>query len=304
MRVMMILIAVLAAAFPVLAQDDEADRLLDDVDTPAGILLELERSGVFPAGGTPAPIDTTRRTLRGNQFVSMSDAESAANFVLGGKLLFEPWDETEGVQACALVARAAIERDVTETDTERIEVAQINTFVDIGVTSMDEVYIADRYGPADDEITVERFDVDLADEAPIEIVAVMLDNTLTVYVNADRIVDRMEIEVESGTFAFALTARDDRTNCAGFDFWAYELEEDYVREGCEIITAATINQRGGPGTQFDVLSQLTAGEIALATGYAIDADGFTWWRMENELWMREDVVTARGYCRTLPQIPT
>ena len=289
---------------PALAQDD-TDLQHDFDDTPAEILLELEKAGVFPAGGELALVDDTRRELRSSQFINLDTESDQPNFVFGGKLLFEPWDENpDDVQACALVARANVESETIESETERIETAQINTFVDIGVTNMDEVYVADRFGTADDDVTVEKFETDLAYKAPIEIIAVVLDNTLTVYVQSERIVDAIEIQAPTGAFAFALVSTHLQTNCVGFDFWAYTLEENYVREGCEITTASTINQRAGAGTNFDVLSQLGAGQVAIATGQTIDGEGFTWWRLENDLWMREDVVIERGYCRTLTQIPT
>ncbi|MEL6269679.1 MAG: hypothetical protein AAFV33_15090 [Chloroflexota bacterium] len=297
---MMIILAVMAAALPVLAQDD--DGLANFDETPAAVMLELERSGVFPAGSAFAFASEGRPLIGGSQFTTLLPDVAPANFAFGGTLAFNA--QSDDLETCALVARATVESDVVETDTERIESAQINSFVDVGLTGEGEVFVVDRFGDDDDALTIEMTGTEVDLSEPVRMIAVVLDDALSVYVDGERVIGEMRIEAPAGQFAFALETTESTTTCTGADFWAYTLEADYVREGCEITTVATINQRGGPGTQFDVLSQLNAGEVALATGQTVDAEGFTWWRLESNLWMREDVVTAQGYCRTLPQIPT
>lgn len=73
--------------------------------------------------------------------------------------------------------------------------------------------------------------------------------------------------------------------------------------GCVISADNTVNVREGAGTDYPLVSTMSAGEQRLATGQAEDAQGFTWWQMQGgNIWVREDVVRAEGYCELIPVI--
>jgi hypothetical protein len=36
--------------------------------------------------------------------------------------------------------------------------------------------------------------------------------------------------------------------------------------------------------------------MALVTDQTLDADNFVWWQLDNELWVRSDVVEETGRC--------
>jgi WD40 repeat protein len=63
-----------------------------------------------------------------------------------------------------------------------------------------------------------------------------------------------------------------------------------------------INMRSGPGTDYDVVAQLPIGETAEVTGQTVGEDGYIWWRLANNLWVRWDVVAALGNCDNVPYV--
>ena len=73
--------------------------------------------------------------------------------------------------------------------------------------------------------------------------------------------------------------------------------------GC-LVTARfdQINVRTGPGTGYEVAGNLALDTTIAATGWAQDAEGFTWWRLADGTWVRADVVVWPDVCFTLPPV--
>ncbi|PJF21499.1 MAG: hypothetical protein CUN56_10785 [Phototrophicales bacterium] len=71
---------------------------------------------------------------------------------------------------------------------------------------------------------------------------------------------------------------------------------------CLINALNTVNLRIGPGTTYDRAGTLPAGTSINADGQATGVDGFIWWRLVDERWVRSDVVETAGECDALPKI--
>lgn len=302
MRLLLLFIVLSVTAAGVFAQGTNADSLERYDARPADVMLALESAGVFPSGSAflfNAPGNTL---IGGSQFITYAPQNATPNFVFGGTLTFTPGtDPDDGLETCALVARASIESGEETTEDATVEFAQINTFVDVGVTNAGDVYIVDRHDTGEDDLTVEVVEYEVPERAVM--LAIVLDDMLTVYISGQRVIDSLEIQAAPGSFAFALETNNPNTSCTSSGLWAYTLPQDYVVDGCEITTDGTINQREGAGTTFDVVGQLSAGETVQAVAQTLDDEGFIWWQLDDNLWVREDVVNAAGYCRTLPQLP-
>ncbi|MBL8153606.1 MAG: hypothetical protein JNM70_05420 [Anaerolineae bacterium] len=70
---------------------------------------------------------------------------------------------------------------------------------------------------------------------------------------------------------------------------------------CIVVADSNVNQRSGPGTTFDRAGFLNKGEEAVAIAVAEDNDGALWFQLEDETWVRADVVTSDGDCDNLPE---
>jgi hypothetical protein len=71
---------------------------------------------------------------------------------------------------------------------------------------------------------------------------------------------------------------------------------------CTVTASSTVNQRSGPGTNFDASGTLAGGGSAGVDGQTTGADGFTWYRLVTGVWVRGDLVTATAECSTVPQV--
>lgn len=60
------------------------------------------------------------------------------------------------------------------------------------------------------------------------------------------------------------------------------------------------NLRSGAGTGYAIPEQLIPGQTVNVIGQRAGADGYTWWKLENNLWVREDVVREIGDCQLAP----
>ena len=63
-----------------------------------------------------------------------------------------------------------------------------------------------------------------------------------------------------------------------------------------------VNTRSGPGTGYEIAGQLRLGDTIEASGWNTDIEGFTWWKLEGDGWVRADVVTWPPVCQTLPRV--
>ena len=70
---------------------------------------------------------------------------------------------------------------------------------------------------------------------------------------------------------------------------------------CTVSSRQTINQRSGPGTNFAQVGSLAAGASTLVLEQTTGADGFVWWYLADDAWVRSDLVTTYGNCEAIPQ---
>jgi hypothetical protein len=50
------------------------------------------------------------------------------------------------------------------------------------------------------------------------------------------------------------------------------------------------------------MGQLAAGATQRAAGQSTSDDGFVWWQLDDESWVRDDVINALGDCRSIPDM--
>lgn len=71
---------------------------------------------------------------------------------------------------------------------------------------------------------------------------------------------------------------------------------------CTVTAINTANLRSGPGATHDHIGTLAIRDSADVIGQAAGADGFTWWQLEDESWLREDLVREDGECALMPVV--
>ncbi len=68
---------------------------------------------------------------------------------------------------------------------------------------------------------------------------------------------------------------------------------------CTLTMTRSVNLRGGPGTNYPRVGGLEINVEANANGYYDATDGYRWWRMIDDKWVRGDLVTASDVCEAV-----
>lgn len=63
-----------------------------------------------------------------------------------------------------------------------------------------------------------------------------------------------------------------------------------------------VNLRAGPGTNFERVGSFARGDTGFIDGQTVGADGFVWWHLIQDVWVRSDVVTTSGRCEDMPEL--
>lgn len=66
-----------------------------------------------------------------------------------------------------------------------------------------------------------------------------------------------------------------------------------------MVSGRNTRVRSGAGTDFDQVGSLAQGDSMAVIGQTTDANGFTWYQIEQG-WVRGDVVTLAGNCASVP----
>ncbi|NLF79479.1 MAG: hypothetical protein GX573_27620 [Chloroflexi bacterium] len=77
------------------------------------------------------------------------------------------------------------------------------------------------------------------------------------------------------------------------------LLDERLPEDCVISPSQNVNRREHPGTQYAIVGTLGAGETTVVVDAAQGADGYLWWHLADESWVRSDVVNESPGCSTL-----
>jgi uncharacterized protein YraI len=97
------------------------------------------------------------------------------------------------------------------------------------------------------------------------------------------------------------TAESDAT-----DYWLEAITVpptvEAGNDACVVTASSEVNQRSGPGTSFEQMGRLQAGETRVVIGRATSTVGFNWWQLADNTWVREDTVTISGICSGIPEV--
>lgn len=252
-------------------------------------IAELEDLGLIPSGSTLIfGEDYAFFTGQGSWFTPLASRSPRKNIVAGGELTFTVGN-TDAFELCTLTARIKTNDQGTAT-----------TYVDVGIGNDGYAYVFDRFSESQDtalEVGSSLLNLDQAHH----LLFLLIDNKATVYVDGKLEISDFTIVERSGSYGIALLGEGPRAKCEGRNIWAYAVPS--VRPGeCVVSSSSAVNKRSGPGTNFGTAGQLPAGEEAVVIGQNRGSDGKTWWQLEDENWVREDVVNAIGDCAEVPSV--
>ncbi|MEL7433293.1 MAG: hypothetical protein AAFN11_05045 [Chloroflexota bacterium] len=277
----------------------------EEIDVSEGgesILAQLEATGFIPSGAeSQSDLPFVSLTTAGTNFDTYGMDADAINLVMGATLDFDPNGDI--LEFCAIGGRISRDSAFDILFTERGLATQttisITDYLLFAVDSLGTVVLIDN-DPVNEDLDLEFADDDVDIDEAVQLTMVVLDNRFYGYVNGELAIEE-NLDRSRGGFAFFLQSGAQNTRCAAENFFAYEIPDHYVFGRCDIVGIGQFNRRGGPSTATAIDGQTVFGEVYEAVGQIEADDGFTWWELDDGAWVREDIVSAQGDCRTLPE---
>jgi hypothetical protein len=253
-------------------------------------ITELERLGLVPAGGSEIfsePYAFFEGT--GNWFTPLASHRPFTHVVMAGTLNLRAGN-TSALETCGLLVR--IVQGSTST---------VGTFLEVALDNTGRLFVADRVEGENSTLNQATGVVELG--VPHHLLFTVLRDKVTVYLDGRRVLEDVPVQERAGTYGIALMSKDANARCEGTDIWAWEVDQVVeFGEQCGVRATGAVNLRSGPATSFERAGMLEAGQTAIVTGQATDAEGFVWWQLESGSWVRSDVVGMAGNCTHVPQV--
>ncbi|MGB1285499.1 MAG: hypothetical protein ACPG7F_03105, partial [Aggregatilineales bacterium] len=252
------------------------------------VLNQLRLAGVIPFGGSPAfGEDFAFFQGTGTTFFQFSTRETAQNLVMAGEITYIPGGDNQIDEECALAARL-IPGEVN-----------IDAYTSFGINNENMAFFRERALDETKDLLEESFRLDTTINTPIHFLLVLFNERLIVFVEGQPVFTSNDAEVRRGLYAIYLRSNSTNTRCETRIVRVYELPRSFVPGLCEVRVDGLVNRRAGAGTEFGSVGQLQAGESERLVGQITGSDGFLWWQLEDQSWVRDDVVFAEGDCRSL-----
>jgi hypothetical protein len=300
MQKMIVLLLLLVLTGAVFAQEESREewQSLESVGQDASaILYELENDGLIPSGAAPAFSQTLLSyTGEGVQFSNFGIGMNAKNLLYSARIDFSP--TSESLEFCGIAARTVREETNREEGERSITTVRLSAYLLIGLDNRGNLFVADNQS---EESSATLAPIPEGMTGPIQITALIINNTLYVYANNILLIDGLEIADGSGAFAFVFNSAAEESACTGEMLFAYTFPDEIV-ETCTISPIDVANKRSSASTDAAVMGQMLQGDSMEAVAYTQGADGYTWWQLSDESWVRADVVYAEGFCRSLPLV--
>jgi hypothetical protein len=274
---------------PPLSLTGNVESLTEFAGDSEDALAELESLGIIPSGTTFIfGEDFAFFSGQGNWFQPLASDSPRQNIVLAGELTFTVGDTNE-FEICTLTSRI-----------NRNNQGDAVTYVDVGLVNDGTVAIIDRFSETEDlnfMVADQIYDLD----EPHHLLITMIDDQANVYVDGELAIASFTVAPRAGTYGIALTGEGPNARCEGRNIWAYQVPSS-TSGNCTVSSGRNVNKRTGPGTDFDAAGQLNSGQSAVVIGQDEGADGFIWWQLEDETWVREDIVNEAGDCLSVPDV--
>lgn len=281
--------AVVAQAAPE-PTESAAKPLAEYAASPRQAIAELEQQGVIPFGGRLL-FQESYLFYRGggDHLLLMSSLTTSTNLVMAGELTYTPGNLDED-EFCGLSVRRTLE-------------ARQRGYLNFGLNSQGLVFYEDEQLSANEPNRVGTYRLETPLSNPYHFLVVLIDERMTLYLDGQPIFVDVEVEKRPGVYALVQLGASQTARCDGRNMWVYTLPETTNPGVCEMRTVGIVNKRSGPGTNFEIVAELPPQFTAAIIGQTEGDDGFTWWQLEDETWVRSDVVAVSGDCGTLFATP-
>jgi hypothetical protein len=253
---------------------------------------ELQNEGIIGVGGGIVFVeDRAFFSGKGLFFTPLASNSPQTNFVMAATLNYHVGQKAvadESSETCTLLARL-------QTDSST---GIVSHFLEFGFDNWGAFYYSTL---KDNRITNYGEFSRIQLNETYHVMVVVSGETLSLFLDGVQIATNLPIDESAGTFGIALRGYGATAECVGNNIWVYRIPE--VQEGvCRATASGNVNKRSGPSTSNDIPGQLQASSSVHIIGKVVGEDGFVWWQLEDETWVRNDVIQLLGDCRDVPTL--
>ncbi|MGB7339072.1 MAG: SH3 domain-containing protein [Phototrophicaceae bacterium] len=264
----------------------ELPEEIDDFDgTSESVIAQFEAAGVIGSGNAFLfGEDFAFIGASGSSFTSLGRNRNRTDVILAGEVTFD--SESSDYEQCGLLVRVDDSRD------------PVLDFLFIGVDSDGDVFIQNNSQEEDGTFDFIPIGVDLDDSHHFIIVA--RGDRLAIYLDGELILADYPIYEVRGIFGIAQISDSVDSSCEGRNIWVYDTP--FFEPGvCNVLATGNVNQRSEPTTSSDIAGQLSSGESLEVVSQTEPGDGFIWYELEDDSYVREDIISLVGDCNNLDE---
>ena len=269
------------------------DPILNDSDGNwQDVIAQLEDYDLIMSGGGIVFVeDRAFFAGEGNWFTPLADNSPQTNVVMAATLSYTASStyNLSGIESCTLLSRIG-----------QNSAGDAIQFIQVGIDNFETVFY--RFVDDNDELHYNEFaSVDLENNTTYHILYIAQEESLTIFLDGKQVAKDLPVGFVVGTFGIGLDSSGPTAECIGENIWVYRLPE--VTDGvCRANSTANVNRRAGPGTSFAIAGQMTANSPENIVGQTVGDDGFVWWQLASESWVRNDVISLSGDCSDVPDV--
>jgi len=265
---------------------------IDDYDGDwQGVIAQLEDADLIGSDGSLV-FEEDRAFFEGGGafFTPLASNSPQTNFVMAGTLTFTASSEfttQEELETCNLLARIQLNANDVAED-----------YLEVGIDNSGAVFYYTAIG-TDVTNYAEFRRIDL--EEPFHVLFIADGDLLTLFLDGEQVGGQLPIDEFPGIFGIVLRGQDVNTSCVGENIWVYRIPRAQTG-ACRVVANSAVNKRVDAGTSFDIGGQLVPDVPEDVIAQVTDQDGFVWWQLADENWVRSDVVNLLGDCSEIPVI--
>ncbi|MEO1289175.1 MAG: SH3 domain-containing protein [Chloroflexota bacterium] len=276
--------------------DDDDDRdtssssssdLPDEIDDFDGasedVMLQFEEAGIVGSGNAFLfGEDYAFISRTGGFFTTLGRNRNRTDVIMGVELTFD--SESSRDEECGILLRVDDSVDPVEE------------FLFIGIDGDGTLIIND--GSEENSSVFNEFPLDLDDT--IHLIVVARGEELALYIDGELVLSGYEIYETRGIFGVAMFTDDTGSNCEIRNMWVYDTP--FFEPGvCNVVASGNVNQRSGPSTSTEIAGQLSSGETLEVISQTEPGDGFIWYELEDDSYVREDIISLVGDCNDIDE---
>lgn len=220
----------------------------------------------------------------GSSFFPLGRGRNRTDVVLGAQLTFNA--QSSNYEQCGLILRLNDARDPAQD------------FLLVGIDSDGDLFIQNSSFDDDDTFDFVSLDVDVDD--PHHLILLARGDKLDVYVDGELVLEDYSVYEERGIFGIGQFTDSTASECTARNLWVYDTP--FFEPGvCNVLASGTVNKRSGPGTDNDRAGQMSSGETLEVVSQTEGSDGYIWYELEDDSYVREDIISIVGDCNDIEE---